>query len=52
MCIRKGLKIIKQLYAKFNYLGEYIKHLSKLFYEELVYDQIPYFKERYISDKA
>jgi hypothetical protein len=38
MCVRKGLKIIKQLYSKFNYLGEYMTHLSNLFYHELVSD--------------
>jgi hypothetical protein len=38
MCVRKGLKIVKQLYSKFNYLGDYMTHLSKLLYEELVCD--------------
>ena len=38
MCVRKGLKIIKQLYSKFNYLSDYMTHLSKLFYYELVKD--------------
>ena len=52
MCVRKGLKIIKQLYSKFNYLSDYMTHLSKLFYNELVKDQVGFFKERYISDRA
>lgn len=38
MCVRKGLKIVKYLYGKFNYLPEYMQYLSELFYSELVAD--------------
>ena len=38
MCVRKGLKIIKQLYSKFSYISTYADKLSSLFYDELVVD--------------
>jgi|688.fasta_scaffold459094_1 hypothetical protein len=37
-CVRRGLKIIKQLFNKFSYLPEYVCFLSDLFYQELVKD--------------
>lgn len=43
MCVRKGLKILKQLYSKFGYIDSYATHLSALFYAELVQDQLPLF---------
>lgn len=52
MCVRKGLKILKQLYSRHSYMTNYSKHLSKLFYEELVQDQVPHFRERYVTEKA
>lgn len=51
-CVRKGLKILKFLYARFSYADKYAQHLSTLFYDELLQDQVPYFRERYVSDKA
>lgn len=52
MCVRKGLKIVKHLYSKFSHMQEYSVHLSKLCYDELVKDQVTFFKDRYISERA
>jgi len=38
MCVRKGLKIVKQLYSRFSHIENYAAHLSKLCYDELVED--------------
>ena len=50
--VRKGLKIIKQLYSKFSNKKTFIMKLTATFYDELVEDQLDYFDTRYISDRS
>ena len=52
MCIRQGLKIVIKIYRKFVHLPEFIDDFSKVLYDELISDQLPYFKDQYVGDKA
>ena len=51
-CLRNGLKIVKQLYAKFNYAEEFAQPFSQLLYQEVVEDQLDLFKDMYVSEKS
>ena len=52
MCMRKGLKIVRELFAKFSHHPAFIVELSRVFYADLVKDQLAHLKERYGSEKS
>ena len=52
MCARKGLKILRGLFNRFSHYPDFMKVLSQTFYDQLVKDELPYFKERYCSEKS
>ena len=52
MCMRKGLKTVRELFAKFSHHPAFITDLSRVFYAELARDQLAYLKERYGSEKS
>ena len=51
-CVRKGLKIVKQLFTKFNLLPSYMVWFSDQVYQRLAQDQLAYLPTRYASEKA
>ena len=52
MCLRKGLKIAKQLFNRFAFDAHFTQRFSALLYTEVIEDQLPVLKERYISEKS
>jgi len=52
MCLRKGLKIAKQLFARFAYDSQFTAKFTAHLYSELIEDQLPELKQRYISEKS
>lgn len=51
-CMRRGLKVAKQLVRRFSYNRSFTERFSALLYRELVADQLSVLKERYISEKS
>ena len=52
MCTRKGLKIVRDLFSRFSHYPDFIVDLSRVFYSDLVKDQLAFLKERYGSERS
>jgi hypothetical protein len=51
-CVRKGFKLVKTLYQKFNQNQGFISYLSEMVYSNLVQDQLQFLGTRYISERS
>jgi hypothetical protein len=51
-CLRKALGLVKDIFRKFSYDREFISGFSEMVFREVMCDQLPLLKTKYICDKS
>lgn len=51
-CLRKALGLVKDIFRKFSYDKEFIAGFSEVVFREIIRDQLPLLKQRYVCDKS
>lgn len=51
-CLRKALGLVKDISRKFSYDKVFIAEFSEVVFREIIKDQLPHLKQRYVSDKS